>query len=321
MSSSRDIGRPPIVGTPSWPLRFKIRRGDGHSRSTGAIWLFLLPFLAGLVIFLLLPLIASAVLIFYRYDALSDPQFVGLANLQRMLRSSSFWQSWEITLIYGGAGIFLTTVLSFVIALALYHAKAASSFWKVVYYLPALLGGTAEALILWAVWNPSGMINSLLSLFGIAGPGWLQDSRSALAALILARYWTIGNAVLFFLGGRATVPPSLYEVARIDGASRWQTVRFITVPLMSPVILFVVALGLIAGLQSFTQVYILTAGGPAGATHTIGIYIYEVAFRDLEFGYASAVSWTLFVVTLLVTLGLLLMARRWVYYEAGRGGI
>lgn len=284
-------------------------------------WIFLLPFIIGLLVFVLIPLLASVGLIFFQYDVLSDPVFVGLANLQRMLHSETFWDAWRITILYTAGSVAFGTALAFIIALGLYHVGRAAVVWKTIYYLPALLTGTAQALILEFTWSKAGLINSALTVLGLDGPGWLQDSNWALLTLILASYWTIGNAVLFFLGSRAAVPKELYEVAAIDGASRLSTLRYITIPMMTPIILFNLVLGFVFGLQSFTQIFILTRGGPAGATRTIGILIYEKAFRDLEFGYASALSWTLFLVTFVVAVLLLLSSRSWVYYETGNEGL
>ena len=134
-------------------------------------------------------------------------------------------------------------------------------------------------------------------------------------ALILSRYWTIGNIILLFLAARAAVPNDLYEVADIDGASPWQSFRAITLPLMTPIILFNLILGIITSLQVFTQIMILTQGGPSGATRLVGIYIYDLAFEDQRFGYAAAVSWSLFFVALLVSLLLIRTSGRWVHYH------
>ena len=174
--------------------------------------------------------------------------------------------------------------------------------WRVLFYLPALIGGAGEALMLTLVWDRHGLVNWLLSTVGIDEQAWFQNPTYAMPALILSRYWTIGNIILLFLAARASVPKDLYEVADIDGASAWRSFRAITLPLMTPIILFNLVLGIITSLQVFTQVMILTEGGPAGATRLVGIYIYELAFVNQRFGYAAAVSWSLFVVALLVSL-------------------
>lgn len=280
-------------------------------------WLFLLPFIVGFLVFQLIPLVASAGLVFHRYDVLSPPIFTGLDNIEFMLSSRGFWNAWRVTLLYAGVGLVLTVTFSLGLALLLYNARHLKVFWRVLIFIPAVLAGTGEALMLTAVFAKNGLVNAILDIGGIDGPNWLNDTQWALPALILARYWTVGPQVLFFLGARAAVPADLYEVARIDGAGHWASFRNITLPMMTPMILFNTVLGIIIGLQSFTQVFIMTKGGPAGATELIGLTIYREAFEYLRFGYASALSWTLFIATLGVTALLMLSARRWVYYEAG----
>jgi len=292
------------------------RRSDAR-----AAWLFLLPFIIGFVTFLLLPLIASFVLIFFRYDGLSAPQFVAFRNVTLMLTSPQFWDAWRITAIYGGIGLVYTVTVALGIALALFHARHFKGFWRVLFFLPAVIAGSGEALMLKQVWGQFGFVNSLLSIFGVTGPSWFNDSNAALPALIVARYWTIGATILFFLGARSGVNQELYEAAAVDGATPWRSFRSITLPMMTPMILFNLVLGAIFALQAFAQIYILTRGGPARATEVIGMLIYDEAFGRLHIGYAAALSWTLLLVTLVVTAMLLLSGRKWVYYESGERGM
>jgi multiple sugar transport system permease protein len=278
-------------------------------------WVYLLPFVVGFLVFTFGPVVASFALSFTKYNILQPPQFVGLQNYVEMFGSSQFWNSWRLTIIYAVTTVGLTLSLGLVFALLLHQARRASGFWRTLYYLPAILSGAGEALMLTLVWDRNGLVNSILQAAGITGPAWLQSAGSALPALILSRYWTIGNIILLFLAARAAVPKDLYEVAEIDGASSWATFRAITLPLMTPIILFNLVLGIIASLQVFTQILIMTDGGPAGATRLIGIHIFNLAFDDQRFGYASAVSWSLFAVAVLVSLVLVRTSGRWVYYQ------
>ena len=173
-----------------------------------------------------------------------------------------------------------------------------------------------------AVWNPStGLVNALLSLLGIHGPAWLNSTTWALPAVILMRYWTVGTLMLLFFAARLNVNPVYYEAARVDGAGSLQQFWHITLPMMSPIVLLNAILGIVASLQAFTQVYILTQGGPAGTTDLVSIYIYRVAFQTLRMGYGAGVSWTLFMVAFVLTLFLFLTSRRWVHYEQGSSGL
>jgi multiple sugar transport system permease protein len=295
-------------------MRLTAATGRHVRRDLGA-WVYLLPFIVGFAIFTFVPIVASFVLSFTKYNILQPPQFIGLKNYTDMLGSSQFWNSWRLTLIYAVTTVALTLFLSLGIALSLHLARRGAGLWRVLFYLPALIGGAGEALMLTLVWDRHGLVNWLLSTIGIDGPAWFQNPNYAMPALILSRYWTIGNIILLFLAARAAVPNDLYEVADIDGASPWRSFRAITLPLMTPIILFNLILGIITSLQVFTQVMILTQGGPSGATRLVGIYIYDLAFEDQRFGYAAAVSWSLFVVALLVSLLLIRTSGRWVHYH------
>lgn len=278
-------------------------------------WGYLSPFVIGFAVFTLVPVLVSLALSFTKYNVLSPPQWIGLDNYTNMLGSAQFWTSWRLTIVYALTTVGLTLGLGLIFALSLHKARRAAGFWRVLYYLPAIISGAGEALMLSLIWDKNGLVNLMLSLAGINGPAWFQSASFALPALILSRYWTIGNIILLFLAARASVPKDLYEVADIDGASTWQSFRVITFPMMTPIILFNLVLGVITSLQVFTQILILTEGGPAGATRLIGIHIYQLAFQNQRFGYASAVSWSLFAVAVAVSLLLIRTSGRWVHYQ------
>lgn len=282
-------------------------------------WLYALPFVIGFSIFTFLPILASLYLSFTQYTVFRPPEFIGTENYERMLASKAFWDAWRLTLTYAVGTVALTLSLSLLIALALHRARRAAGFWKVLYYLPAVIGGAGEALMMRLVWDRTGLVNSVLDAFDATGPAWLSSPDWAMPAVILSRYWTIGNLILLFLAARAAVPKDLYEVADIDGASDWAAFRSITLPLMTPIVLFNLVLGIVTALQVFTQIWILTEGGPAGATRLIGVHIYQLAFESQRFGYASAVSWTLFVVGVATSLFLVRTSGRWVHYQFDAG--
>lgn len=288
-------------------MRFRRDRWEG--------WLYALPFVIGFSIFTFVPVIASFALSFTQYTVFRPPEFIGLDNYTRMFASKPFWDAWRLTLTYAAGTVALTMTLSLVFALALHHARRAAGFWKVLFYLPAVLIGAGEALMMRLVWDKDGLVNSVLNFFGVDGPAWLSSPTFAMPAVILSRYWAIGNLILLFLAARAAVPKDLYEVADLDGASNWQSFKSITLPLMTPIVLFNLILGIVSALQVFTQIFILTEGGPAGATRLIGIYIYQLAFENQRFGYASAVSWSLFVVGVAASLFLVRTSSRWVHYQ------
>lgn len=307
---------------PSKGLLSGIRRALGGDSLKGArrrtTTVMLAPWVVGFVGFIIGPLIASLIFSFTYYDIFTAPKWAGLSNIREMTNDPNFWNAWRVTLEYGIVGTFLTMVVAFGAALMIYHARMASGFWRVIYYFPALLGGAAEAYVMLAVWTPDyGLVNGALGLIGVNGPGWIASPDWALPAVILMRYWTVGTLMLLLLGGRASVPLEQYEAVTVDGAGRFQQFRFVTIPMMSPILLVSLILGIIGSLQAFSQVYIMTRGGPYGSTELVGIYIYREAFLNIRMGYASAVSWSLFLVTLVITLGVLVSSRRWVHYEEG----
>jgi multiple sugar transport system permease protein len=276
------------------------------------------PWLLGFVIFTAAPLIASLVLSFTNYDVYSPVEWVGLENFAKAFQDPFFWNAWKVTVIYGVVGTFYSLTIALAAALLIYHARHLSGLWRTLLFFPTLLAGAAEGLIMGGVWDPqAGLANVLLSMVGIDGPRWLDDPSWALSAVILMRYWTIGTAMLLFLGARAAVDVELYEAAKIDGASPARQLWSITLPMISPILLLNAILGVIASFQAFAQVYIMTKGGPSNATDLLGIFIYRKSFQNLQLGLGSAVSWTLFGFLLILTLTMVLASRRWVHYETG----
>lgn len=278
----------------------------------------LAPWILGFLCFTAGPLIASLVLSFTNYDVFDPIRWIGLQNFRNALNDPFFWNSWRVTIVYAFAGTFYGLLIALAAGLLLYHARYLGGFWRTLLYFPTLLGGAAEGLIMSGVWNPqSGLANGLLRLIGVTGPAWLNDPRWALSAVILMRYWTIGTAMLLFLGARAAVDPQLYEAARVDGAGPLRQLRSITLPMISPILLLNVILGLVASFQAFAQVYIMTRGGPNNSTDLLGIFIYRESFQNVRLGYGSAVSWTLFMGLLMLTGITLGTSRKFVYYETG----
>jgi multiple sugar transport system permease protein len=189
-------------------------------------------------------------------------------------------------------------------------------FFRTVYYLPSVTAGVAVSILWLWIFNPEfGLVNYALSFLGIQGPGWLSSKEWAKPALILMSAWTFGEAMVILLAGLQGVPEHLYEAAKIDGANPLQEFRHVTLPMLSPVMFFVLIVSIINSFQVFTQVYVMTKGGPADATLMYVLQMYLKAFSDLKMGYTSAMAWILFVIVLALTLLQFRFARRWVYYE------
>ncbi len=292
-------------------LRFTMR-----TREAIFGYLFLSPWLIGLVVFLIGPMLASIYLSLTQYKIVAPPVWIGLANYQRMFTDQFVWHSLKVTLTYTAFSVPLGLIAAMSVAVLLNQKIVASGFFRTVFYLPAVISGVAVALVFSWIFNYRfGILNFFLSLVGIAGPNWLGSPRYALWAFVLMSLWGIGGNVVIYLAGLQGVPVALHEAATIDGANAWIRFWKITLPLITPVILFTLIMGVIGTFQTFTQAYIMTGGGPSNATLFYLLYLYRNAFNWFEMGYASALAWLLFVIILILTVILWTTSARWVYYE------
>lgn len=281
-------------------------------------YIFLSPWLVGFVVFLLGPMLASIYLSLTQYKMISPPVFIGLANYERMLTDQFVWHSLRVTATFTFFSVPLGIICAMAVAVLLNQKIVASGIFRTVFYLPSVISGVAIALVFAWIFNYRfGILNYFLSLVGIEGPNWLGSPRYALSAFVLMSLWGIGGNVVIYLAGLQGVPVSLHEAATIDGANAWTRFWKITLPLITPVVLFTLVMGVIGTFQTFTQAYIMTAGGPANATLFYLLYLYKNAFNWFEMGYASALAWLLFLVILICTIILWTTSARWVYYEGG----
>jgi multiple sugar transport system permease protein len=279
-------------------------------------YLFLSPWLVGFLIFLAGPMIASIFLSLTDYKMLRPPIWVGLANYQRMFDDQFVFHSLKVTLTYTAFSVPLGLITAMAVAVLLNQKILASGVFRTIFYLPSVISGVAVALVFAWIFNYRfGILNFFLSLVGIEGPNWLGNPRYALWAFVLMSLWGIGGNVVIYLAGLQGVPVALHEAATIDGANAWIRFWQITLPLITPVILFTLIMGVIGTFQTFTQAYIMTGGGPANATLFYLLYLYKNAFNWFEMGYASALAWLLFIIILICTIILWTTSARWVYYE------
>lgn len=285
-------------------------------REAIAGYLFILPWLVGFFVFQVGAMIASMGISFTRTDMLTGYHWIGLTNYAQMPQDGLFWKSLVVTAYYTFASVPLSTAVALVIALVLNQGLMAQGFYRTVYYLPSIVSGVAVA-ILWAwIFNPSfGLLNYGLALLGIEGPRWLFSEEWAMPAFIIMSLWGAGGSMLLYLAGFQGIPTTLYEAARIDGATGRHTFWHITLPMVSPVIFFNVIMGIIGSFQVFTSSFIMTNGGPNNATLTYVLFLYRKAFQQMNFGYASALAWVLFAITLVFTLLVFRSSAAWVYYE------
>lgn len=280
------------------------------------------PWLLGFLIFQLVPILAALYISSTEWRILSVPEFIGLRNFDKLLFNDDlFWQSIKVTVIYVIFRVPFSAMLSLALALLMNQQLAGRRLFRTIYYLPAVIPLVAVSMMWIWIFNPEyGVMNSIIRVFGIEGPQWIHSSRWALPALIIMSLWQVGTGMVIFLAGLQGIPAHLYEAATIDGANTWQKFLSITLPMLSPVVLFALVMNVIGSFQIFTQAYIMTGGGPGNATLFLVLYIYRNAFEWFHMGYAAALAWVLFLVVLIISIIMLRSSERWVHYEGRMGG-
>jgi multiple sugar transport system permease protein len=290
-------------------------------RKRGALtgYLFISPVVLGYLIWVAGPMLVAVWLSLTDWDMLRPATFVGLENYRTMLQDDLFWKSLAVTFYFTLVSVPLSLACSFIVALLMNVNVRGISFFRLLFYLPSIVPAVANAVLwVWVLNSEFGLLNTLLNWLGLPKILWLQDPNWAMPALIVMSLWAIGGAMITFLAGLQGIPQHLYESAEIDGANYWSRFRHVTIPMMSPVIFFNLVIGLISALQTFTQGYLMTRGGPQDATLFYGLYIYRSAFRDFKMGYAAALSWVLFAIVLLLSIFVFRYLGRMVYYEESR---
>jgi len=290
------------------------QRGWKHS-----MWIafFLLPSLSGLLVFTFIPIFSSLGLTLFEWDLLTPPQFVGLDNFKKLFGDPTFWESLTHTLFFIAGYIPLVMVIALGMALLLNRKLRGITIFRTAFFIPVVSAWVAVALIWQWLLNPQyGLFNYLLSFVGIKGPAWLFDPHWAMPAIVLTSVWKdIGFVMVMYLAGLQGIPNEYSEAASIDGASSWQRFRYITLPLLAPTTFFALTISLINSFQVFDQVWIMTGGGPAGATTVLVEQIVKNAFSYSNMGYAAAISWVLFAIVFSVTLFQTRFQKRWVSYD------
>lgn len=281
-------------------------------------WLFVAPAVLGFLIWVVGPMVYSGWLSLNDWDLIRPPRFVGLNNFIRMFNDPLFFKSLWVTIVYTVFHVPLTLILAFAVAMLLNSKVRGIAFFRTLYYLPNIVPAVANAVLwVWIFNSEFGLINMVLRSLGIPKVLWLQNPDTALPALILMSLWTMGGVMIIFLAGLNGIPEELYEAARIDGAGGWSSFRFITFPLMTPIIFFNLILQIINSFQVFTAGFLITAGGPNYATTFYVLYLFDNAFTYFDMGYASALAWVLFFIILGLSLITFRSGSRWVQYADG----
>lgn len=298
----------------------KTRMSPMAKREERYFYLCISPWIAGFLIFTAGPIVASLFFSFCNYDVVTPPDWIGIQNYKRLLSDPLFWQSLKVTSYFSLASVPLGIALSLIIAILLNQNIKGLTWFRTIYYMPSVISGVAVALLWMWIFNPEfGVLNFLLwKLFHIQGPAWLMSEEWVIPALIIMSLWGIGGDIVIYLAGLQGIPTELYEAAEIDGANSFNKFLNITIPMMSPVLLFTLIMGIINSFQVFTQAYVMTRGGPHYASLFYVLYIYQNAFQFFSMGYASALSWILFLIILVLTFLIFKSSPLWVYYESTR---
>jgi len=292
------------------------KREAGRDNKVG--YLFLLPWLIGLIVITIGPMIASLYLSFTNYSLIQAPKWIGLDNYTRMFTDDRLLNSLKVTFIYVFVSTPLQLALALAIALLLNEGMRGLPFYRSVFYLPSMLGGSVAIAVLWRqMFEVDGLVNQVLRMFGFeATTSWIGDPSTALWTIILLHVWTFGSPMVIFLAGLRQIPGMYYEAASVDGARKWAQFRMITLPLLSPIIFFNLVLQIIGAFQAFTQAYVVSngTGGPSDSTMFYTLYLYQKGFVQFQMGYAAAMAWLLLVIIAAFTAINFYFSKKWVFY-------
>jgi multiple sugar transport system permease protein len=288
-----------------------------QKRQTLAAWLFLIPSILGFLVVRIVPTLSAFVLSVLKLEMLGTPQFVGLENYKKMFADKIFWGNLGHTIHYVVGCLILHLVFGLLLAIIFNGKRKGMNTFKTIYFIPNVIPWAAVALV-WSylLAEVAGPINIFLNIFGIPNIPWLISPDMAMNSIIIVSVWkTLGYTTLILLGGLSAIDDSFYDAAYLFGANEWQKFRYVTFPLLSPTIFFVVIIQIISAFQIFDPIYVMTLGGPAGATQTIGYYIYANAFKRYELGYASAMAVVLFAIVMFITMIQWIGQKKWVNYD------
>lgn len=291
------------------------RSASAHSEAL-TFYVFVSPWIIGLLLFMIGPIVASLVLSFTQYDVVTPAKFAGLANYKEMLSDRLVSVALFNTLFYTFFYVPSNIIIALAMALLLNQKIKGMPLYRTIFYLPTIVPMVANCVLwIWLLQPRWGLINYVLGLVGVRGPAWLASVQWAKPALVMMSLWGSGGAMIIFLAALQDVPESLYEAATIDGAGTWRKFRHITLPLITPTTFFLLVMGMIGAFQIFETAYIMTGGGPVDATLMYILYLFRQGFLYLHMGYACAMAWLLFLIIVAFTVVQFRVAPRWVHYE------
>lgn len=299
----------------SQKVRIKARKRLGRYEGL----LYISPWLVGFLLLQLYPFLASLYYSFTDYAMVGKPSWVGLSNFITIFtRDRDFKNSLKVTVIYVIIAVPLKLAFALFIAMLLNLRVKGIGIFRTVYYLPSILGGSVAIAVLWRfLFSGNGTINTMLAKIGIGPVGWLSNPKIALFTLSLLAVWQFGSSMVVFLSALKNVPAELYESAKVDGASSVRCFWSITIPLITPTILFNMVMQLVTAFQEFTGAFVITSGGPMKSTYLYILKVYDEAFKYYKMGYSCALSWVLFVIMMVFTLVIFKTSNLWVFYGDG----
>ena len=289
------------------------------NRDNVAGYVFILPFIIGLVVFTVIPFFTSLYLAFTKYNVLSDPKWVGLANFKEMFfEDELFWTSFKVTFKFALIQVPVKLTVALLVAMVLARATRVTSFYRAAFYIPSLMGGSVAIALLWKqLFAYNGAINQLLGLIGLpSNTRWLGDPKTALGTLITLGVWQFGNSMLIFLAAIKNIPVSYHEAAIVDGAGPVRRFFSITLPMLTPILFFNLINQVIGAFQAFNSSYLITQGKPLNTTLYYGVHLYNKAFNHYEMGYGCAMAWFMLLVIAFFTALIFRSSSAWVYYES-----
>ena len=309
-TATETAAAPPETKTPRWS------KTDRRNLKTGL--LFISPWILGFLAFIAYPVYYTIRISFTRFSGFGEPLWIGLDNYERMLTDTLFWKSLYNTLYYTLLAVPIGVAVAMVLAIAMNRPLREVGIYRSSLVLPSVLPLFAVSFIFLALFDPvTGIVNRFMGIFGVPSINWFGDPATAKLGLVMLAQLGAGQIAIIFLAGLKGIPITLYEAAEIDGAGAWNKFWNITLPMMTPIILYDIILGLSLGLQVFTQAFIIgnSVGDPAQSLLTYVNYLYLNAFRYSQMGYAAALSWVLFIITFLLAFGVFRWSQRWVHYE------
>ena len=298
--------------------RWRMTKRERKNLLTGL--LFISPWIVGFLAFLVYPMYYTIRISFTRYSGFGEPTWIGWANYERMFNDDLFWTALYNTFYYTGLAVPIGAVVAMSLALAMNSPLPEVPIYRAILYLPSILPLFALSFVYVAMLSPTlGLVNRALINIGFPNINWFGDPTYAKIALVALAQFGAGQVALIFLAGLKGIPPSLYEAAMLDGAGVWRKFWNITVPMMTPIILYDLILGISLGVQIFTQIVIIFGndppGNPANSTLSYVLYLYNNGFRYSQMGYAAALAWMMFLLTMLLAAVVFKWSKRWVHYE------